>query len=102
MNEERKYGRTDFSPVAPLPEMPIDLADYRTLPPTLGKTETPVHVLRECVFDVHAAKQTPALQLKLHLRSGISATVLALDLFGLYGAVNQLELSHRGAGLIPD
>ncbi len=27
---------------------------------------------------------------------------MALDLFRLYTAVNQLELSRRGAGLVPD
>src|SRR5439155_20136165 len=68
----------------------------------LGKTEVPVVVLPELAFDMTATEPVPSLQMTLTLRPGATPGQVALDLFRLYAAVNQLELSQHGAGLIPD
>jgi len=85
-----------------MPELAFDLSEGHPLPATLGQTESPVVLLPELAFDLSAAEPVPSLQMTLTLRPGATPGLVALDLFRLYAAVNQLELSEHGAGLIPD
>jgi hypothetical protein len=101
MNPNRDYGRTEPGPVHILPELLFDLSEGESLPANLGQTEVPVVVLPEVVFDL-LPKPVPSLQLTVFLRPEATPGQVALDLFRLYTAMNQLELTHRGAGLAPD
>lgn len=100
MSREQEYGRAVPVPVDHLPELAFDMAGDRPAPSGLGKTDAPVSILPELPFDLQRAEPVPALQLSLQLRPGMTPTEVALDLFRLYTAVNQLELTHLGAGLI--
>ncbi len=102
MPTNRDYGQTELAPVQVLSEIVFDLSEGQPLPATLGKTEMPVVVLPEVAFDMRPTEPVPSLQLTLSLRPGATPGQVALDLFRLYAAVNQLELSEHGAGLIPD
>jgi hypothetical protein len=99
MAPQPEYGRTTLAPVNVLPEMPLDLSEVQPLPADLGKTDTPVHVLPELALDFRPT--VPALRLQLTLRAGAAPGQVSLDLFRLYAAVNQLDLSLHGAGLLP-
>jgi hypothetical protein len=102
MLPSRKVGRAVAVSAAPLPELIFDLSEGGAPATPLGKTETPVNILAEFVFDLHAAEPAPALQLSLYLRSQATPGEVALDLFRFVVAVNQLDLSFRGTGLTPD
>ena|SRR5438128_9182259 len=93
------YGKTVVGPVTILSDMPIDMSEGQPLPPNLGKTEVLVRVIQGPTLDFGPA--VPALQLRLTLRPEATPGQVALDLFRLYAAVNHLELSHQGAGLLP-
>jgi hypothetical protein len=99
MNPHEEYGQTTPVPVNILPELAWDVSEGQPLPTTLGKTEAPVVILPELVCDLKPVEPVPALQLRLSLRTGSPPGEVALDLFRLYTALNQLELSHRGSGL---
>src|SRR5262245_34572524 len=96
----RPEGPTGFGEVSALPPQVFDLSEGSALE-GLGRAGLPVHNLPEVVFDLSQRHASPALELSLYLRSGVAGGELALDLFRLYAAVNQLELSHQGAGLTP-
>jgi hypothetical protein len=70
----------------------------RAKPAELGKTEVPVHVLPELALDFGLT--VPALHLQLTLRPDVPPWRVSLDLFRLYAAANQLDLSLHGAGLL--
>ena len=100
MAEHPEYGRTEFGEVIPLPELPFDLSGGQSLE-GLGKTDIPVQNLPGVTFNFSEPQETPVLELSLYLRSGITSGEAALDLFRLCAAVNELALSHDGAGLRP-
>jgi hypothetical protein len=102
MTPNHPYGQTEPAPVYVLPELAFDLSEGQPLSATLGQTEVPVVVLPELAFDMSATEPVPSLQITLSLRTGAAPGQVALDLLRLYAAVNQLELSQHGAGLIPD
>src|SRR5947208_1111028 len=102
MTPNHKHGQTEPAPVHVLPELAFDLSEGQPLAATPGQTEVPVVVLPELAFDMSATEPVPSLQMTLTLRPGATPGQVALDLFRLYAAVNQLELSQHGAGLIPD
>jgi hypothetical protein len=99
MTPESAYGQTAPASVTILPELAIDMSEGQSLPSELGKTEVPVHVLPELALDFGAS--VPALRLQLTLQPGVPPWQVSLDLFRLYAAVNQLDLSLHGAGLLP-
>jgi hypothetical protein len=99
MTPKSEYGQTAAAPVNILPELPIDMSDGQALSPVLGKTEVPVHVLPELALDF--GPTVPALHLQLTFRPGVPASRVSCDLFRLYAAVNQLDVSLNGAGLSP-
>src|SRR5262249_32693892 len=101
MNPKRKYGETEFGPVNILPALTIDMSGGQPLPPKLGETEIPVNVLPELAFDMSPDDILPVLQLRLTLRPGATPGQVALDLFRLYAAINQSDLSQQGSGLLP-
>ena len=84
-----------------LPEWTFDVSEVQPLPPGLGKTETPVHVLPEFTENLPLAAPIPVLQLLLFLQPGAKAADVASDLVRLWKAINDLELSYQGAGLTP-
>jgi hypothetical protein len=100
MTPRPKYGRATFAPVKVLPELIVDFSDGLLVAGNLGKTETPVRVLPEMSCDFAAEEATPVLQLNVSLRPGATPGQVALDMFRLYAAVNGLELSYGGAGLV--
>jgi hypothetical protein len=99
MTANFNYGKAAVGPVTILSDMPIDMSEGQPLPPTLGKTEVPVCMIQGPTLDF--GPTVPALQLRLTLRPEATPGQVALDLFRLYAAVNELELSHHGAGLMP-
>jgi hypothetical protein len=98
--EQPRYGRAVIGEVIPLPELAFDLSEGRSLE-GLGRGDAPVHILPEVAFDLSEPEGAPALELCLYLRPGKTSGEVALDLFRLYAAVNELELSHHGGGLRP-
>lgn len=96
------YGRTEPTPVNVLPDMTFDLSEGQPLPSGPGKTEVPVALLPELAFDLRPTDPVPSLRIDVSLRAGATPGQVALDLFRLYAALNQLELSQHGAGLVPD
>jgi hypothetical protein len=96
---ESKYGRTTPGPVIMLPELAIDMSEGRPLPSNLGRTEVPMSVIEGLPLDLGST--VPALQLRLTLRTGATPGQVAVDLFRLYAAVNQLDLTQGGTGLMP-
>jgi hypothetical protein len=102
MLPSRKYGRAVAVSAALLPELVFDLSAGGTSAVPIGKTETPVNILPELVFDPHAAEPAPALQLSVFVRPQATPGEVALDLFRFVEAVNQLDLTFRGTGLTPD
>src|SRR5436305_2031607 len=101
MTPDRKYGKAELGPINILPELTWDMFEGKPIPPGLGKTETPVTVLPEMACDFASEDTTPVLQLSVCLRPEAIPVQIALDLFRLYAAVHQLELSLGGRGLIP-
>jgi hypothetical protein len=99
MTPKSNCGQTALAPETILPELAIDMSEGQRLPSSLGKTEVPVHVLPEMAVDFGLT--VAALQLRLTLRPEATPGQVALDLFQLYAAVNQVELSLGGAGLLP-
>src|SRR4051794_70636 len=95
-----EYGKTGLGPTHLLPslafEMPID--------PSVkcGKAEGPVRLLPSLEFDLTEQKASAALQLVVQLREEASPEQVSVDLFRLYAAINELELSYGGAGLRVD
>lgn len=94
--------RSTAGPVQLLAEQVFDFSEGQPLAPTLGKTDRPVSILPELVLEGRPTGAAPALQLSLSLQPGTAPGEAALDLFRLYTAVNQLDVSHHGAGLIVD
>jgi hypothetical protein len=99
MTPESEYGQTAPAPVTILPELALDLSEGQPLLSDLGKTDVPVHGLPELALDF--GPTVPALHLQLTLRAEVPPGLVSLDLFRLYAAVNQLDLSLHGAGLLP-
>jgi hypothetical protein len=100
MAEQPKYGRCEIAEAAPLPELAFDLSGGQSLE-GLGRTDMPVHDLPPIMFDLLGAPAPAVLELSVSLRPGSPAGEVALDLFRLYAAVNELALSHPGGGLRP-
>lgn len=99
MNPNEKYGRTEIAPINLLPPMECEFYYGGPAPPGLGRTETPINVLPEWV--VHMPEPTPALTLTLRLRPDATAAGVAVDLFGVWRALDGYERSLRGGGLSP-
>jgi len=99
MTPESECGQTASAPVNILPELAMDMAEGQSLLSNLGKTEVPVHVLPELPLDW--CPTVPILRLQLTFRPGAAPWQVSLDVFRLYAAVNQLDLSLHGAGLMP-
>ncbi len=102
MAPNREHGRAVPVSAVPLPELAFDLAEGAASSLPAGRTETPVNVLPELVCERQGVTPGLVLQLSLHLRSQAGPGEVALDLFRLFVAVNQLDASFRGTGLIPD
>jgi hypothetical protein len=80
--------------------MEIDMSGAQPLRPTLGKTEVPVSVVLGPTLDF--SHTVPALKLRLTFRPEATSEQVALDVFRLYAAINQFDLSNKGGGLLPD
>ena len=74
MQPNRDFGKTDFGTVVVLPEWPIDMAETESV---------------------------PMLQVTVQFRPEVSAVQMGVDLYRLWSALNQYELSLRGGGLKP-
>jgi hypothetical protein len=99
MTPDNEYGRTEFAPVTILLELAIDMFEGKELPPNLGKTEVPVHVVQGPTLDF--APTVPVLQLRLIFREGATPEQVAEDICRLFIGMNRVDLSHQGAGLLP-
>src|SRR5437870_4958717 len=99
MTSHDEHDQTAPGPVHLLAEQVFDFSEGQPLTLALGKTDAPVRILPELVFDLRPAGSVPALQLSLSLQPGIAPGEAALDLFRLYTAMNQLDVSHHGSGL---
>ena len=94
---------TKLIPLAPqvLPHPAIDAGQGQPLPAGLTTTAVRVHVLPALALDFEAA-HSPALQLDLTVRPGVTPVELGTDLFRLCSAVNALPPSQIGGGLTAD
>src|SRR5262249_7430716 len=99
MEPKRNFGKAEAAAVQVLPDLAIDFAESNPLPSLLGKTDTPVHLLPELAFDLQSL---PALCVTVHVRAEATPTQIGYDLYRLYVALNQLDLSLNGTGLTPD
>jgi hypothetical protein len=99
MSQNPKYGRAEPAGETNVSGPAIDMFDGNPVPPSFGKTKIPVTALQGPTLNF--APDVLALQLRLTLRPGTTPEQAALDLFRLYAAVNQADLSHGGAGLLP-
>jgi hypothetical protein len=94
---------TKLIPLAPqvLPHLAIDAGQGQMLPAALTGTTASVHALPALTLDFEAA-HSPALQLDLTVRPGVTPVELGTDLFRLCSAVNSLPPSQIGGGLTAD
>ncbi|MBC7852637.1 MAG: hypothetical protein IAF94_04300 [Pirellulaceae bacterium] len=94
---------TKLVPLAPLvlQHPAIDAGQGQSPPAGLTKTASPVHVLPALTLDFDAA-HSPALQLDLTVKPGVTSVELGTDLFRLCSAVNSLPPSQIGGGLSAD
>jgi hypothetical protein len=60
MLPSRNYGHAVPVSAAALPELIFDLSDGGAPDNSLGETATPMNILPELVFDLHAADSEPA------------------------------------------
>lgn len=100
MADHPNYGRCDFAEVIPLPPLVFDFSEGQSLE-GLGQTDMPVRNLAPVAFDFLAPEAPAVLELSVQLRAGATPGEVALDLFRLYAAVNEMELSQQGGGLRP-
>jgi hypothetical protein len=99
MSQNPKYGRAAPARVTNVSGPPINMLEGIPVPPNLGKTEVPVSAIQGPTLDF--APDVLALQLRLTLRPGTTPEQAALDLFRLCAAVNQVDASQGGTGLLP-
>jgi hypothetical protein len=99
MTPKPEYGKTIPAPTVVLPELETDMTKGQPLPSSLGKTEVPVHVLQELATDF--GPTVPALHLEVTLQPEAAPWDVSVDLFRLYAAINDLDLSLHGGGLFP-
>jgi hypothetical protein len=102
MSADPNHGQTVPAPVNVLPAQVFDLSEGCSVLPDMGKTGVPVNVLPALEFDLGSRQLASALQLTVHVRGEVPPGELALDLFRLYAAVHQLEVSYHGGGLVLD
>ena len=100
MDPKRNFGQSEAAVVV-LPDLAFDLAEGKPLPgpAQLGKADMPVRVLEELAFDLQSL---PVLQVTVQVRAEATPTQIGYDLYRLYVALNQLDLSLNGHGLTPD
>lgn len=91
---------TKLIPLAPqaLPFPIHDAAAAKSVPSDLMKTVSPVQMLPALNLD-YEAPNSPALQLDLTVRPGVTPVELGTDLFRLCSTVNSLAPSQVGGGL---
>ncbi|MCE9528529.1 MAG: hypothetical protein K8R36_20995 [Planctomycetales bacterium] len=96
------FPLTKLIPLAPqiLPQLAIDAGQGQP-PSGLTGTAAAVHALPALTLDFAAAR-SPALQLDLTVRPGVTPVELGTDLFRLCSAVNSLPPSQIGGGLTAD
>ena len=94
---------TKLVPLAPLvlPHPAIDAGQGQPPPAGPTKTAAPVHVLPALTLDFETS-HSPALQLDLTIKPGVTPVELGTDLFRLCSAVNALPPSQIGGGLSAD
>jgi hypothetical protein len=97
MESKQNFSKVEAVPIHVLPDLPFDLSDGKPLPQGLGTTDVPVVVLPELAFDLQAV---PVLQVTV--RPEATPVQIGYDLYRLYLALNQLDLSLSGNGLLPD
>lgn len=97
--DPKKYGRTEIAPINVLEPVEVDFSAGPPMPPKLGQTEAPVNILP--VLEIDLSEPAPALALTFRLRPGVSPAAVAVDLFAVWKALNEYELSVGGSGLKP-
>jgi hypothetical protein len=99
MPKEEHHGKSEFGPTNILPPIEFDFTSSEDT--AYGKSElvTEVHVLPPLTVDLTPEVSRPALRLTLRLRPTATPAEIAYDLFRLYAALNEYELSLGGSGL---
>lgn len=100
MSTEPARGQTEAEPIRLLEAAEFDFFDGAEPPAGLGRTDTPVRLLSECVCD--GADPVPVLVLRLDVRPGADPAAVAFDALAAYAALNRYEISLGGSGLTPD
>jgi hypothetical protein len=98
MDPNGKLGKTAAAPVHVLDPVEFDFSQSQPLPPVLGKTHTPVHVLPELTGEF---VPPPAVTVTLWVRPDATPATVGADLFAVWKALDEYDRDRQGAGLRP-
>lgn len=98
MHNKQRFGRTQAAPLRVLEPLVFDFSKGRPLPPGLGKTHVPVHILPQLAGEMEAL---PLVRLTLWLRPGATPGGVGADLFALWNTLDHIDRQQNGAGLRP-